>query len=87
MANQPSQPLRLTVVYEPAEEGWTTATIPAVPGTLSAGSNQRKARENVLDALREMLSAPPEVPQGAFRVEQVEIRLEVERAIDRGHER
>jgi hypothetical protein len=29
-----SDPVRLTVVYERAENGWTTATIPAVPGTI-----------------------------------------------------
>lgn len=40
-----SNPLRLTVVYERAENGWTTATIPAVPGTISAGRNRREARE------------------------------------------
>lgn len=46
-----SDPLRPTVVYERAEHGWTAATIPAVPGTISTGRHRRDARENVLDAL------------------------------------
>ena len=82
-----TQPVRLTIVYEPAEHGWMTATIPAVPGTISAGSNQRKAREAVLDALCEMLSTAPDVAPDAFRVEQVEVRLELERTHEREHER
>lgn len=46
-----SDPLRLTVVYERAEHGWTTASIPAIPATISTGRNRREARENVLDGL------------------------------------
>jgi hypothetical protein len=81
-----SDPLRLTVVYERAEDGWTTASIPAVPGTISMGRNRREARDNVLDALREMLASPVEVPAGATR-EDVSITLELARCHDRGHER
>ena len=57
-----SDPLRLTVVYERAENGWTTAAIPAGPGTISTDRNRREARENVLDALREMLASPVKAP-------------------------
>jgi predicted RNase H-like HicB family nuclease len=81
-----SDPLRLTVLYERAEHDWTTATIPAVPGTISTGRNRREARENVLDALREMLASPVDVPQGAAR-EDVSITLELARTHDRGRER
>jgi hypothetical protein len=81
-----SDPLRLTVVYEHAENGWTTATIPAVPGTISAGRNRREARENVLDALREMLASPVEAPDGATR-EDVSVTLALARSHDRGHDR
>jgi predicted RNase H-like HicB family nuclease len=69
-----SDPLRLTVVYERAENGWTTATIPAVPGTIIAGRSRREARDNVLDALREMLASPVEVPEGAARGRQRDAR-------------
>lgn len=80
-----SDPLRLTVVYERAEHGWTTASIPAIPATISTGRNRREARENVLDALREMLASPVEVPAGAAR-EDVTVTLEPARDRDRGHE-
>ena len=81
-----SDPLRLTVVYERDQEEWTTATIPAVPGTISTGRNRREARDNVLDALREMLASPVDVPAGATR-EDVAVTLELTRHQDRGHER
>jgi hypothetical protein len=81
-----SDPLRLTVVYERDQQGWTTATIPAVPGTISLGRNRREARDNVLDALREMLASPVQVPEGAAR-EEVDVTLELARSHDRGHER
>jgi predicted RNase H-like HicB family nuclease len=48
----------LTVAYEPAERGWLTASIPAVPGTISTGRTKDEARDNALDALRTMLAAP-----------------------------
>jgi hypothetical protein len=81
-----SEPLRLTVVYERAEHGWTTASIPAVPGTISTGRNRREARDNVFDALREMLASPVDVPAGATR-EDVSVTLELARNHDLGHER
>ena len=81
-----ADPLRLTVLYERDEQGWTRATIPAVPGTISTGRNRREARDNVLDALREMLASPVDVPAGAAR-EDVKVRLDTIRSHDRGHER
>jgi predicted RNase H-like HicB family nuclease len=51
--------LDLTIVYEDGEEGFTLATIPAVPGVLSQGRTREEARENVLDALSLMLSPEP----------------------------
>jgi predicted RNase H-like HicB family nuclease len=81
-----SNPLRLTVVYERAEHGWTTAIIPAVPGTISTGRNRREARDNVIDALREMLASPVEIPARATR-EDVSVTLELARSHGRGHER
>lgn len=87
MRDPATEPLRLTILYEPAEHGWVTASIPAVPGTISAGRNLQKARENVLDALRLMLGAAPDRPSGDVRVEEVEVRLDVVHAHERGHER
>lgn len=87
MGDPASEPLRLTILYEPAEQGWVTATIPAVPGTVSAGRSQEKARNNVLDALRLMLSVASEAPASHVRVEQVDVRLDLVHAHEREHER
>jgi predicted RNase H-like HicB family nuclease len=62
------EPLRRTIVYEDAGEataGWSHAS-PKVRGAISQGATRRGARENVIDALRELLVArfgsPPELP-------------------------
>jgi predicted RNase H-like HicB family nuclease len=58
--------LDLTILYEDGEDGWTVASIPAVPGVLSQGRDRDEARANVLDALALMLSPEP-VPAGDER--------------------
>ncbi len=50
-----TDPLQLTVVYEQGEDGWVVARIREVPGAMSQGRTQGEARENVLDALRELV--------------------------------
>lgn len=50
-----SEPLTLTIVYEPAEDGWIVASIPEVPGAHSQGRSRDEARENVIDALHGIL--------------------------------
>jgi predicted RNase H-like HicB family nuclease len=50
--------LRLTIAYdEPDEEGWIVARVIEVPGAISQGRTRSDARENVIDALRLMLSS------------------------------
>jgi hypothetical protein len=71
--------LDLTVVYEDAGAGRLTATIPALPGTISWGPTQAEARSNVVDALRTMLSLEPETSPDGARAE----RLRVTRGIAR----
>jgi predicted RNase H-like HicB family nuclease len=51
--------LDLTIVYEPGEDGWVVASIPEVAGVFSQGRTRDKARENVIDALRLMLTPEP----------------------------
>jgi predicted RNase H-like HicB family nuclease len=51
-----SKPLRLTIVYEDAGDGWVLARIPQVRGAMSQGETCQEARENVIDALRELLA-------------------------------
>ncbi len=52
----------LTILYEQGDDGWTVASIPAVPGVLSQGRTRAEARDNVLDALALMLSPEPIEP-------------------------
>jgi predicted RNase H-like HicB family nuclease len=60
-----SEPLQLTIVHESAGDGWVLARIPQVRGAISQGQNRAEARENVIDALRELLAvrfgSPPEL--------------------------
>jgi predicted RNase H-like HicB family nuclease len=52
-----SETLRLTIAFdEPDEEGWMVARVIEVPGAMSQGRTCEEARENVIDALRLMLS-------------------------------
>jgi predicted RNase H-like HicB family nuclease len=49
--------LRLTIAFDdPDEEGWIVARIVEVPGAMSQGRTREEARENVVDALRLMLT-------------------------------
>ena len=50
-----SDALRLTVIYEQGEDGWVLARIREVPAAMSQGRTRDEARENVLDALRELV--------------------------------
>lgn len=59
-----SEPLRLTIVYEDAGEGWVLARIPQVRGVISQGATRDQARENVIDALREVLAVRFGTPPG-----------------------
>lgn len=46
-----------TIVFEPAEEGGFTATIPEVPGAVSEGETIEEARQMVMDAVHELTLA------------------------------
>lgn len=50
-------PSALTIIYEQGENGWWVATIPEVPGAFSQGKTKSEARENVIDALAELMAA------------------------------
>lgn len=61
-----TEKLRLTIAYEePDEEGWIVARVVEVPGALSQGRTRKQARENVIDALRLMLSPDDDDPNVA----------------------
>lgn len=56
-----SDKLRMTIAYdEPDEEGWIVARVVEVPGAISQGRTRSQARDNVVDALRLMLSPDEE---------------------------
>lgn len=63
--------MQLTVIYEHGEDGWVVARIREVPAAMSQGKTQEEARENVLDALRELVQSyleegePAPLPEGA----------------------
>jgi predicted RNase H-like HicB family nuclease len=49
--------LRLTILFdEPDDEGWIVARVHQVPGAVSQGRTRDEARENVINALRLMLT-------------------------------
>ena len=61
-----SERLRLTIVFEdPDEDGWIVAQVTEVPGAMSQGRTRDEARENVIDALRLMLSPDDDDPSVA----------------------
>ncbi len=63
-----SETLHLTVHYEDAGEGWVTAQVVEVPGAISQGRTREEARENVIDALRTVLTPDEQLvgqPPGA----------------------
>ncbi len=55
-----SEPLRLTIVYEDAGDGWIMASIPQIRGVFSQGRTRDEVRENVIDALQLMLTPDPD---------------------------
>lgn len=51
----------LTIIYEKGGDGGWIATVPEVPGAFSQGATREEARENVLDALDELMAARREL--------------------------
>ena len=72
-----SENLRLTIAYEePDEDGWIVAHVVEVPGAISQGRTREEARENVIDALRLMLSPDEDDANvAAGRSEQLDLTL------------
>jgi predicted RNase H-like HicB family nuclease len=52
-----TEKLRLTIFFdEPDDDRWIVACVHGVPGAISQGRTREEARENVIDALRLMLT-------------------------------
>ena len=54
----------VTIIYQKGEQGYWVATVAEVPGAISQGKTKSEARENVLDALNELLIANREFALG-----------------------
>jgi predicted RNase H-like HicB family nuclease len=50
---------------EPDEDGWIVERVLEVPGAISQGRTRAEARENVVDALRTVLTPDEELAVGA----------------------
>ena len=57
-----SNSLRFTIRYSDGGEDWIMAQVEEVPGAISQGRTRAEARENVIDALRLMLTPEAEQP-------------------------
>jgi len=54
--------VEFTISFDrPDEEGWIVARVLEVPGAMSQGRTREEARENVLDALRTVLTPDEEL--------------------------
>jgi len=51
------EPLTLTAVFTPDENGWTMAQLAEWPAVVTCGRTVEEAREMLLDAAREMLAS------------------------------
>ncbi|MDB5694453.1 MAG: hypothetical protein JWO81_3516 [Alphaproteobacteria bacterium] len=61
-----SEQLQLTIAYEePDDDGWIVARVLQVPGALSQGRTREEARENVIDALKVVLTPDDDDPAKA----------------------
>lgn len=71
------QPLTLTAVFTPDEDGGTMAQLAAWPAVVTCGRTVEEARDLLLDAAREMIASyhdeGREPPIGGGHVEQVTI--------------
>jgi len=69
--------LRLTITYEePDDDGCIVARVVEVSGAISQGRTRSEARDNVIDALRPMLSSDDDdAGVAAGRSEQLEVIL------------
>jgi len=66
-----THPVELSVIYSQGQDGWVLARIHEFPAAMSQGRTREEARDNVLDALRELVFSyleegePAPVPPGA----------------------
>jgi len=65
-----------TITFDsPDEEGWVVARVLEVPGAMSQGRTREEARENVLDALRTVLTPDEELAGEAPEADREHLRF------------
>jgi predicted RNase H-like HicB family nuclease len=65
-----------TITFDrPDEEGWVVARVLEVPGAMSQGRTREEARENVLDALRTVLTPDEELAGEASGADREHLRF------------
>ena len=75
-----TEPIRLTAVYEPLEDGWVQARLVEWPAVVTCGRSREEAREMLRDAFREMVifytqqGDTPPIAEGATR-ETLELQI------------
>lgn len=72
-----SETLTLTVHFEDAGNDWIVATIPEVPGAISQGRTRQEARENVIDALRTILTPDEQLTGHALGADEEPLTLTI----------
>ena len=74
-----TDPLTLTAVFSPDENGWTMAQLAEWPAVVTCGRTVEEAREMLLDAAREMVASYREEglapPIGGGHIEALTIDL------------
>ena len=80
-ADAVGDPITLTAVFTPDENGWTMAQLAEWPAVVTCGRTVEEAREMLLDAAQEMVASyreeGREPPIGGGHAEQVTIDLAV----------
>jgi predicted RNase H-like HicB family nuclease len=65
-----------TITFDsPDKEGWVVARVLEVPGAMSQGRTREEARENVLDALRTVLTPDEELTGEASGADREHLRF------------
>jgi predicted RNase H-like HicB family nuclease len=67
--------IQLSIIYETVENGWIQARIAELPEVITAAPTRAKAKDMVLDALREYLLSLTKRPEGDGEREPVALTI------------
>lgn len=69
--------MKLTAVFEPAEEGGYTCFVEEIPAAISQGETLEEARANLLDALELVLTCQRELAEKGLSADAVREPIEL----------